>query len=32
MIKDAVTNDQGSAVTMTVVVNWVEELKQKLPK
>jgi serine/threonine-protein kinase len=32
MIKDAVTNEQGSAATMTVVVNWVEELKQKLPK
>jgi len=32
MIKDAVTNEQGSAATITVVVNWVEELKQKLPK
>jgi Tol biopolymer transport system component len=33
MIKDALTNEQGSAsATMTVVVNWVEELKQKLGK
>ena len=33
MIKDATTNEQGSAAaSMTVVVKWVEELKQKLPK
>jgi serine/threonine-protein kinase len=33
MIKDVATNEQGSAAaTMTVVVNWVEELKQKLPR
>jgi len=33
MIKDAATNEQGSpAASMTVVVNWVEELKQKLPR
>ena len=33
MIKDAATGDQGAtSPTMTVVVNWVEELKAKLPK